>query len=129
MAAHKGSEGLVTAGGSQIGQLTGYTLDTSAEVIDQTILGSTSKVNVAGTLGFSGSVDLLYDETASPQMTLVEGASIAFVFLPEGNTSGDVNFSGTGIVDSVSYSAAVDGNVTSTASFQGTGALTRGTVS
>ena len=129
MAAHKGSEGLVTAGGSQSGQLTGYTLDTSAEVIDQTILGSTSKVNVAGTLGFSGSVALLYDETDSPQMTLVEGASIAFVFLPEGNTSGDVNFSGTGIVDSVSYSAAVDGNVTSTASFQGTGALTRGTVS
>ena len=129
MAAHKGSEGLVTAGGSQIGQLTGYPLDTSAEVIDQTILGSTSKVNVAGTLGFSGSVDLLYDETDSPQITLVEGASIAFVFLPEGNTSGDANFSGTGIVDSVSYSAAVDGNVTSTASFQGTGALTRGTVS
>ena len=129
MAAHKGSEGLVTAGGSTIGQLTGYTLDESAEVIDQTILSSTSKVNVAGTLGFSGSVDLLYDETDAPQMTLVAGSSIAFVFLPEGSTSGDVNFSGTGIVDSVSYSAAVDGNVTSTASFQGTGALTRGTVS
>ena len=128
MAAHKGSEGLVTAGGSTIGQLTGYSLDETSEVIDQTILSSTSKINVAGTLGFSGSVDLLFDETDAPQMTLVAGASLAFVFLPEGNTSGDYNFTGTGIVNSVSYSAAVDGNVTSTASFDGTGALARGTV-
>ena len=128
MAAHKGSEGLVTAGGSTIGQLTGYSLDETSEVIDQTILSSTSKINVAGTLGFSGSVDLLFDETDTPQMTLVAGASLAFVFLPEGNTSGDYSFTGTGIVNSVSYSAAVDGNVTSTASFDGTGALTRGTV-
>lgn len=128
MAAHKGSEGLVTAGGSTIGQLTGYSLDETSEVIDQTILSSTSKINVAGTLGFSGSVDLLFDETDAPQMTLVAGASLAFVFLPEGNTSGDYSFTGTGIVNSVSYSAAVDGNVTSTASFDGTGALTRGTV-
>ena len=127
MAAHKGSEGLVQAGGSTIGQLTGYTLDESAEVIDQTILSSTSKVNVAGTLGFSGSVDLLFDEADTPQMTLIAGANITFLFLPEGNTSGDYSFSGVGVVDSVSYSAAVDGNVTSTASFQGTGALTRGT--
>ena len=128
MAAHKGSEGLVTAGGSTIGQLTGYSLDETSEVIDQTILSSTSKINVAGTLGFSGSVDLLFDETDAPQMTLVAGASLAFVFLPEGNTSGDYSFTGTGIVNSVSYSAAVDGNVTSTASFDGPGALTRGTV-
>ena len=129
MAAHKGSEGLVQAGGSTIGQLTGYTLDESAEVIDQTILSSTSKVNVAGTLGFSGSVDLLFDEADTPQMTLIAGANITFLFLPVGNPSGDYSFSGVGVVDSVSYSAAVDGNVTSTASFQGTGALTRGTVS
>ena len=128
MAAHKGSEGLVTAGGSVIGQLTGYSLDETSEVIDQTILSSTSKINVAGTLGFSGSVDLLFDEADSPQMTLVAGASLSFVFLPEGNTSGDYSFTGTGIVNSVSYSAAVDGNVTSTASFDGTGALARGTV-
>ena len=128
MAAHKGSEGLVTAGGSGIGQLTGYSLDETSEVIDQTILSSTSKINVAGTLGFSGSVDLLFDEADSPQMTLVAGSSLEFVFLPEGNTSGDYKFTGTGIVNSVSYSAAVDGNVTSTASFDGTGALARGTV-
>jgi len=129
MAAHKGSEGLVQAGGSTIGQLTSYSLETSAETIDQTILSSTSKINVAGTKSFSGSVEVLYDEADAPQMTLVEGASITFLFLPEGNTSGDVSFSGTGIVDSVSYTASTDANVTSSVSFQGTGDLTRGTVS
>ena len=128
MAAHKGSEGLVQAGGSTIGQLTSYSLETSAETIDQTILSSTSKINVAGTKSFSGSVEVLYDEADTPQMTLVEGASITFLFLPEGNTSGDVSFSGTGIVDSVSYTASTDANVTSSVSFQGTGDLTRGTV-
>ena len=128
MAAHKGSEGLVQAGGSTIGQLTSYSLETSAETIDQTILSSTSKINVAGTKSFSGSVEVLYDEADAPQMTLVEGASITFLFLPEGNTSGDVSFSGTGIVDSVSYTASTDADVTSSVSFQGTGDLTRGTV-
>ena len=128
MATHLGSEGVIKAGGTAIGELTGYSLETSAEIVDASILSSTSAVNVAGKKSFSGSVELFFDETDRPQMTLVEGATIAFLFLPEGDTSGDYSYSGNGIVNSVSVSGGIDSIVTHNVSFTGTGALTRGTV-
>ena len=120
MATHLGSEGVIKAGGTAIGELTGYSLETSAEIVDASILSSTSAVNVAGKKSFSGSVELFFDET--------EGATIAFLFLPEGDTSGDYSYSGNGIVNSVSVSGGIDSIVTHNVSFTGTGALTRGTV-
>jgi hypothetical protein len=69
-----------------------------------------------------------YDETDTPQTTLLTGTSLAFVFLPEGNASGDESFSGTGIVTSMSVSVSLDGITTRSVAFQGTGALTIGTV-
>ena len=69
-----------------------------------------------------------YDETDSPQQTLTAGSSIAFVLLPEGNTSGDEKFTGTGIITGMSVSNAMDAIVTRSITFQGTGALVRATV-
>jgi hypothetical protein len=48
--------------------------------------------------------------------------------LPEGATSGDESFTGTGIVTGMSVTNGMDAVVTRSVTFQGTGALTRGTV-
>ena len=69
-----------------------------------------------------------YDETDSPQQTLTAGTSIAFILLPEGDTSGDESFTGSGIVTGMSVTNGMDAIVTRSVTFQGTGALTRGTV-
>ena len=69
-----------------------------------------------------------YDETDSPQQTLQVGAEIAFILLPEGATSGDESFTGSGIVTGMSVNNAMDAVITRSVTFQGTGALTRGTV-
>ena len=69
-----------------------------------------------------------YDETDSPQQTLTVGSSISFVLLPEGNSSGDESFTGTGVVTGMSVTNGMDAIITRSVTFQGTGTLTRGTV-
>jgi hypothetical protein len=128
MATHHGKEGVVTAGGTAVGELTGFTLETTADVVEDTQLSDATKSFLAGRTSFSGTLEMSYDETDSPQQTLTVGSSIAFIVLPEGNTSGDEKFSGTGIVTGMSVSNAMDAVVTRSVTFQGTGALTRATV-
>ena len=128
MATHFGKEGVVTAGGTGIGELTGYTLETTSDVVEDTQLSDATKSFVAGRTSFSGTLEMSYDETDSPQQTLTVGSSIAFVVLPEGNASGDEKFSGTGIITGMSVTNGMDAVVTRSVTFQGTGALTRATV-
>ncbi len=128
MATHHGKEGVVTAGGTGVGELTGFTLETTADVVEDTQLSDSTKSFVAGRTSFSGTLEMSYDETDSPQQTLTAGSSISFVLLPEGNTSGDEDFTGTGIVTGMSINDSLDSIVTRSITFQGTGALTRSTV-
>lgn len=128
MATHHGKEGVVKAGGTAIGEITGFTIETTADVVEDTQLSDAAKTFVAGRTSFSGTLDMHYDETDSPQQTLTTGSSISFVLLPEGDTSGDESFTGTGIVTGMNVTNAMDGIISRSVTFQGTGALTRGTV-
>ena len=128
MATHHGKEGVVTVGGTGVGELTGFTLETTADVVEDTQLSDSTKSFVAGRTSFSGTLEMSYDETDSPQQTLTAGSSISFVLLPEGNTSGDEDFTGTGIVTGMSINDSLDAIVTRSITFQGTGSLTRSTV-
>ena len=127
MATHFGNEGVVTAGGTGIGELTGYTLETTADVVEDTQLSDSTKSFVAGRTSFSGTLEMSYDETDSPQQTLTAGTTIAFILAPEGNSSGDETFTGSGIVTGMSVNVTLDGITTRSVTFQGTGTLTRGT--
>ena len=128
MATHHGKEGVVTAGGTAVGELTGFTLETTGDVVEDTALTDATKSFVAGRTSFSGTLEMHFDETDSPQTTLTAGSSIAFILLPEGNASGDRSFTGTGIVTGMSVNNSMDAIVSRSVTFQGTGALTKGTV-
>ena len=128
MATHHGKEGVVKAGGTGIGELTGFTLETTADVVEDTQLSDSTKSFLAGRTSFSGTLEMNYDETDSPQQTLTVGSSIDFVLLPEGNSSGDESFTGSGIVTGMSVNNAMDAVISRSVTFQGTGTLTRGTV-
>ena len=128
MATHHGKEGVVKAGGTAIGELTGFTLETTADVVEDTALTDATKSFVAGRTSFSGSLDMNYDETDSPQQTLTVGSEISFVLLPEGNSSGDESFTGSGIITGMSVTNGMDAIISRSVTFQGTGALSRGTV-
>jgi hypothetical protein len=128
MATHHGKEGVVTAGGTGVGELTGFTLETTGDVVEDTALTDATKSFVAGRTSFSGTLEMHFDETDTPQTSLTAGSSIAFILLPEGNSSGDRSFTGTGIVTGMSVNNSMDAIVSRTVTFQGTGALTIGTV-
>ena len=128
MATHHGKEGVVTVGGTGIGELTGFTLETTGDVVEDTALTDATKSFVAGRTSFSGTLEMHFDETDSPQTSLTAGSSIAFILLPEGNSSGDRSFTGTGIVTGMSVNNSMDAIISRTVTFQGTGALTIGTV-
>jgi len=128
MATHHGKEGVVTAGGTAIGELTGFTIETTGDVVEDTQLSDSEKSFLAGRTSFSGTLEMHYDETDAQQETLTAGSSISFVLLPEGNTSGDQSFSGSGIITGMSINNAMDGIVSRSVTFQGTGSLSKGTV-
>ena len=128
MATHHGKEGVLTIGGTTLGNATGFTIDTTHDVVEDTALGDSMKSFLVGRGSFTFSIDMNFDETDSGQTALVQGAELTFAFLPEGNESGDRKFSGTGIVTGMSVSVPLDGVITRTVTGQGTGGLTIGTV-
>ena len=108
MAVHHGKEGEVTVGGSAVGELTNFTLETTGDVVESTKMADGAKSFVAGRTSFSGTLDMHFDEADSVQTQLTAGASVTFKLLPEG-------------------SQPLDGIVARSVTFQGTGALTIGT--
>jgi len=128
MATHHGKEGVVTAGGTEVGELTSFNIETTGDVVENTKLSDAVKSFTTGRTSFSGSLEMNYDESDAPQQTLTAGSEISFVLLPEGNTSGDESFTGTGIITGMTVSNGMDAVVSRSITFQGTGALTRGTV-
>ena len=128
MATHHGKEGVVTVGGTEMGEITSFTLETTGDVVEDTALTDATKSFLAGRTSFSGTIEMHFDEADTQQETLTAGSSISFVLLPEGNDSGDASYTGTGIVTGMSINNSMDAIVSRTVTFQGTGALTVGTV-
>ena len=128
MATHHGKEGVVTIGGTTLGNATGFTVDTTHDVVEDTALGSSMKSFLVGRGTFTATIEMNFDETDTGQTTMVQGAELTFAFLPEGNASGDRKFSGSGIVTGMSVGVPLDGVITRTVTIQGTGGLTIGTV-
>ena len=128
MAIVHGKEGVIKAGGSVVSDVTGFALETSGDVVETTALGESVKSFTAGTTAFSGNIDVNFNRADSVQNTLLAGSQIAFILYPEGATSGDRTYTGSGIVTGMSVDNTLDSMVTKSVTFQGTGDLTIGTV-
>ena len=128
MATHHGKDAVVHVGGVNIGQATGFTVDTTHDIVEDTALGSSMKSFVVGRGTFTASIDMNFDDDDTAQGNLVQGSSLSFEFMPEGSGSGEQKLSGTGIITGMSVGVTLDGVTTRTVSLQGTGGLTIGTV-
>ena len=130
MATHKGSEGIVKVGSSNVvAEIRSYSIEESADTLEDTSMGDSAKTYKASLTSFSGSLDVFWDETdSSGQGALSIGAEVTLNFYPEGDTSGDIYYTGSAIVTGVSRTASYDGLVEASISVQGNGALTESTV-
>ena len=128
MATHLGKEGTVQVGSNAIAEIRGFSIDETIDTVEDTSMGDSAKTYLASIKDFSGSVDVIYDETdTNGQTALSVGSSVTLNFAPEGTDSGDVKLTGTAIVTGKSVTSSFDGLVESTISVQGTGGLTTGT--
>ena len=128
MATHHGKEGVVKTGANATGEVTSFTLETTADVVEDTSLSDSAKTFLAGRTSFSGTIECHFDETDTSQEECTVGSTLTFTLLPEGDTAGDASYSGSGIVTGMSINSTLDGVVARSITFQGTGALTVGTV-
>ena len=129
MATHTGVSGLVKVGTATVAEVRSFTLDTTAELLEDTALTDTSKTFQVGKKGATASIECFWDETdANGQIAIAEGSQVTMTLYPEGATSGDYYFSGTWLITSNSTSTPTDGMIEATFSATLTGALTRGTV-
>lgn len=130
MATHTGSEGTVKVGANAIAEIRSYSLEETADTVEDTSMGDTYRTHKTTLKSFSGSVDVFWDETdTNGQVALAVGSEVTINFYPEGSTTGDTYYTGTAIVTSKTVTGSFDGMVESTINVQGTGALTSATAS
>lgn len=129
MATHAGSEGTVKVGANAIAEIRSFSIEETADTIEDTTMGDGARTYKPSLTSFSGSVDVFWDETDSTgQGALTIGAEVTLNLYPEGSTIGDTYLSGSAIVTSRSISSSFDGMVEMSISVQGNGALTTDTV-
>jgi predicted secreted protein len=129
MATHKGSEGTVKVGTNAVAEIKSYSIEESADTLEDTSMGDSARTYKPSLSNFSGSLDVFWDETdTNGQGALSIGSEVTLNVYPEGDTSGDTYYTGSAIVTGVSRSASFDGLVEASISVQGNGALTTSTV-
>lgn len=129
MATHRGSEGTVKSGANAIAEIRSYTITETADTLEDTSMGDSSRTYLASLKTFSGSIECFWDETdTNGQLTLDPGSTVTINVYPEGSSSGDKYYSGSVIITERSVTASFDGMVEASFSFQGTGALSETTV-
>ena len=104
-------------------------LDRIRNVLEVSAFGDDDRAYIAGLRGHGLAMSGPWDPTGDAVLDGADdGAVVAFVFGPEGNDSGDVQYSGNAFFANYNISSPVDGPVTWSATFTPTGAVTRATV-
>ena len=129
MATHTGSEGTVKVGSNAIAEIRSFSIEESADTLEDTTMGDTARTYKSSFTTYTGSVDVLWDETdTTGQGALTIGAEVTLNLYPEGDTSGDTYLTGSAIVTGRTINSTYDGLVEMSISVQGNGALTTSTV-
>lgn len=124
MATHKGSEGTVKIGSNAIAEVRTWSINQTADTIEDTTMGDSARTYQSSLNTWDGSVDVFWDETdTNGQVACTIGSTVTLNVYPEGATTGDTYFSGSAIVTGVTRTASFDGMIESSITFKGTGAL------
>lgn len=133
---YKGKDGIVKVGANNIGQIRNFSVEQSADTIEDTSMGDTARTYKDSLTQFTASIDALFDQSNADsvtpdaaQVSMTIGSTAQFKFLPQGATTGDYQLSGEGIVTGITRSQSFDGLVEISFTIQGSGPLTIGTAS
>ncbi len=128
MATTKGSQGLVKIGTNTVAEVISFSVDHQVELVDDTELSDTDKTHLADIKSWSGSIECHWDPTdTNGQEAMDVGASVTLNLYHEGATTGDIYYTGTATITSISRSNSAGETVKASFSFTGNGALTQAT--
>jgi len=129
MATHVGTSGVVKVGSDLVAEVTGFTIDESADVVEDSQLTDTSKSYKVLRSDATGTVECHWDETdTNGQTALAVGSSVTLNLYPEGDSSGDTYYTGTALVTGVSQNVSLDGVISRTITVQFSGGVSTTTV-
>jgi predicted secreted protein len=130
MASLTGNAGVISINAQTIAEVRSYSIDVTADTIENTVMGDNSRQYVPGLSSFSGSADVYWDVThftTADLDGLIQGTVgdssdvVALIVYPAGSGG---NWNGNIVLTGYSVSASMDGMIEASVSFQGTGALT-----
>lgn len=125
---HVGKEGTVKIGTNTIAELKGWSLEESANTVDDTELGDDWETCKPGLKSWSATIDCHWDETdATGQGAMTLGAEVTLNLYAEGATTGDTYYTGSAIITGKSKSGANGEVISQSFSLKGNGALTEST--
>lgn len=129
MATHTAANGVIKVGSDDIAEITGYSLEYVSDTTEDTTIGDTARTYISTLKSFTASLDAFWDETdTNGQGALTVGSSITFSIYPEGDTSGDTYYTGSGIITGRTITSSVGEMITASFTVQGSGDLTESTV-
>ena len=130
-----GKDGYVHVGSDLVAETRGWSVEETAETIDTTVAGDTTRTFSTTYKNWTATVDVLYDVDDTAQTALAIGESVTVKFYPEAAavtfgtpTTGDTELSGTAVLTGKTITAAYDGIIEASISLQGDGVLTYGSV-
>ena len=82
MAVHKGSEGVIKVGANTVAEVRSYSLEESADVVEKTAMGDSSRSYLSTLTQFTASVEVFFDETDTAQTALSVGSTVILEVYP-----------------------------------------------
>ena len=108
MTTSTGNSGALDFGGSAITELKSWSLEESADPIDDTAMGDSNKTSKAGLPSATGSIEVHYDDGDAVQESMDAGVAGALVLYPKGNSSTNPRITLTVQITGRSGSGAID---------------------
>lgn len=137
MASFVGNAGAIKINGAAVAEVRSYSIEMTADTIEQTVMGDSTRQYVKGLSTFSGTADVYWDPAHFTGTNNIDGEIFAAVgdsgatlaIYPEGDVGvgTDKVMEGNIIVTGYTITGNFDGMIEASISFQGTGALTYAT--
>jgi predicted secreted protein len=134
MTAIVGNAGVIQINGASVAEVRSYSIEMTADTIENTVMGDGSRQYVKGLSTFSGTADVYWHADHFTGTNNLDGELAAavgdsgttLIVYPQAPTVGttDPVWGGNIIITGYSINASFDGMIEASVSFQGTGQLT-----
>lgn len=108
MATETGNSGSLSFDAGAITELKSWSLEESAEQIDDTAMGDSNRTSKSGLASASGTIEVHYDEADSVQEGMDAGVSGVLILFPKGSAMGQPRITLSVQITGRSTSGAID---------------------